>query len=233
MDQFWVLTNLAIAVVQSNRWSEWFWQPLRLNWPLVLVGIGAIWAALRTLDAIKRQADIMAGQTKDTAIAAQAAKASADALIASERAWVMVDLEKVPGQGAIIDGTRGDGSHYTSASVRCICSNQGKTPAQIVEKRICLFITMIGKALPQEPNLDIEIIDPVPDYLQSRDESTHDWAFSSDGAIGIGNMGVIYGVVKYRPIFSDREGQTTFGYRVTDDYKLERLTGYPKYNENT
>src|SRR5712692_1954023 len=102
MDYSLCPTNLAIAVVQSNRWSEWLWQPLRLNWPLVLVGIGAIWAALRTLDLIKRQADIMAGQTKDTATAAKAASHNAIATLKSveafknaERAWVDVYLTKI------------------------------------------------------------------------------------------------------------------------------------------
>ena len=41
------------------------------------------------------------------------------------------------------------------------------------------------------------------------------------------------GVVKYRHLFSGNEVQTTFGYKVTKDYNFERLTEYPKYNENT
>jgi hypothetical protein len=49
----------------------------------------------------------------------------------------------------------------------------------------------------------------------------------------IGFLAVIYGVVKYRHLFSDKEVQTTFGYRINIGGELERLSGYPKYNENT
>jgi hypothetical protein len=70
-------------------------------------------------------------------------------------------------------------------------------------------------------------------YLQTGDESKHDWALSGPGSEGIGSMVIIYGVVRYRHMFSEREAQTTFGYRITVDYRLERLTGNPEYNKNT
>jgi hypothetical protein len=34
---------------------DWLWEPVRLNWPLVVVGIFGVWAALRTLGTIARQ----------------------------------------------------------------------------------------------------------------------------------------------------------------------------------
>ncbi len=51
------------------------------NWALVLVGVGGIWAALRTLRAIRRQARSMRRQTTIL-------RNNVNALIASERAWV-------------------------------------------------------------------------------------------------------------------------------------------------
>lgn len=48
---------------------DWLWPPLISNWPLVVIGIAGIWAALKTLAAIKRQADIM---QKELVIASRA-----------------------------------------------------------------------------------------------------------------------------------------------------------------
>jgi len=105
------------------------------------------------------------------------------------------------------------------------------TPAKIIEKRICLLAGITPLA--EEPNLEIPIVDAVPHYLQAGNESKHDWSIEGKGGRGIGNVLIIYGVVKYRTIFSDQEVQTTFGYKLTVDDRLERFSDHPKYNENT
>jgi hypothetical protein len=46
-------------------------------------------------------------------------------------------------------------------------------------------------------------------------------------------MMIVYGVVRYRHMFSEVEVQTTFGYRITPGDNLVRLRDKPKYNENT
>jgi len=74
------------------------------NWPLVVVGIGGIWAALRTLAAIKRQIEIQ---------------------ISGERAWVLVD------PGIIPDDFEPRPDRIAFLEVRPIIKNYGKTPAQI------------------------------------------------------------------------------------------------------
>jgi len=225
---------------------------------LVVVGIVGVCAAFRTLRAIERQARIMRRQTGQIArqalsmrrqttilrktaaankLSADAAKSSADTLIASERAWVMVDLEKVPGAG-IYEGAHSDALGGVvpdlTVSVRCVCSNHGKTPAHIIEKRCCLVVATPDDPLLQTPNLDIEIRDPVPHYLGSDGSvSKHDWAVTGAGTEFPGEMVTIYGVVRYRHLFSEKEVHTTFGYRLTPDRQLERLIAYPKYNENT
>jgi hypothetical protein len=98
-------------------------------------------------------------------ISADAAKASADAAIASERAWVMGSLEKVPITGSLLMyGTswrEGEEVHSAGVRVRCICMNQGKTPAKIIEKRATVVRVTEDSPLPDTPNLDIETVAPV------------------------------------------------------------------------
>jgi hypothetical protein len=48
----------------------------------------------------------------------------------------------------------------------------------------------------------------------------------------IGKLTAVYGFVKYRDIFSDKR-ITSFAYKVRDDGALERLAGFPQYNEQT
>jgi hypothetical protein len=219
------------AANKTSYWRETFGPTTLANWALVFVGIGATIAALCTLRAIRRQAQSMRYQTTIL-------RKSADATIASERAWVMVDLDKVPGIGTVLEGSHlnssGEIRHTINARVRCICSNHGKTPARVIEKRCCLLVVTAANPLPQRPNLDIEITDAIPHYLGSSGESSkHDWTVTGEGNNSPGDMVVIYGVIKYKHLFSKYEAQTTFGYRVTPDYRFERLTDYPKYNENT
>jgi hypothetical protein len=233
------------------------------------VGIIGICVAINTLKALRIQAIIMRRQTRHVArqalsmrrqtthlrnsviqarkgaraakISAEAAKASADAAISSERAWVMVDLDKVPGAGFFLYGStveRGEKRYHASVRVRCICTNQGKTPAKIIEKRAALILVTPDNPLLLIPNLDIEIEDPVPHYLQPEREHKSDWAPTAQLSVPAdeGDMVtffVIYGVVKYRHLFSEQIVHTTFGYRVRVDSVLERLIDYPKYNENT
>lgn len=96
-----------------------------------------------------------------------------------------------------------------------------------------MLIVTPEKALPQVPDLNVEIQDAVPEYLEGGGFSQRDWTVTGEGTEFPGSMVLIYGVVKYRHLFSQSEVQTTFGYRLTPDRKLERLTAHPKYNENT
>ena len=52
----------------------------------------------------------------------------------------------------------------------------------------------------------------------------------------MGKFLVIYGYIKYRDIFSPDERETRFGYKITDDYRLERISGsgdFWQYNSYT
>jgi len=173
-------------------------------------------------------------QHQETLKQMKIAKASADAAIAAERAWVMVDIEKGPGAGFIVDHSNtATGTYGTSAHIRCICSNQGKTPAHILEIRACLLPGI--NPLPHEPDIDIKTFDTESRYLQSGGVYKKDGGVHGEGGRGIANMVVIYGIVRYRHLFSNKEVHTTFGYRLTPSDELRRLEDeqYRKYNENT
>lgn len=184
---------------------------------LTIVGIFGIIAAFKTIRAIKKQSD---------------------AMVKSDRAWVMVDLEKVPIAGIVGEITTRDRGeperHFRSFNVRCVCSNQGQTAARIVEKRCAVAAISGDDELPESPNLDIEIKDPIPHYLKANGDPWHtDWNIETeiDDSESI-QLFVVYGVVRYRHLFSDKVAQTTFGYTVGFDGQLKRLIGKPKYNEN-
>ncbi|HKV22974.1 MAG TPA: hypothetical protein VJN93_00125 [Candidatus Acidoferrum sp.] len=176
-------------------------------------------------------------------ISADAAKASADAAIAAERAWVMVSLEKVPITGSLLTyGTSwrgGEEFHGASVRVRCICMNQGKTPAKIIEKRAAVVFVTENSPLSDTPNLDIETVDPVPYPLQAYPgpgqivDLRLDTKYEiSESEKDMTSFFVVYGVVKYQHLFSERIVQTTFGYKIRLDSILERLIEHPEYNKN-
>ncbi len=143
----------------------------------------------------------------------------------------MLDIERAPGEGFIME-TKGAGGHGTGAHIRLTCSNQGKTPARIIEIRARLLAGI--RPLPPEPDLNIEILEAGPFYLQPGMPFVKDTLIYGEGGAGIGEMVVIYGVVRYTHLFSAQEVHTTFGYRVIHR-ELRRLEGeqYRKYNENT
>lgn len=177
-------------------------------------------------------------------ISADAAKASADAAIAAERAWVMVSLEKVPITGSLLmygkKWREGEEVHDAGVRVRCICMNQGKTPAKIIDKRAAVVRVTENSPLPDAPNLDIGTVDPVPYPLhaypgpgQILDLRLDTEYKISEGERDMTSFFVVYGVVKYQHLFSERIVQTTFGYKIRLDSVLERLIDHPEYNKNT
>lgn len=174
----------------------------------------------------------MQRQAESTEKAANAAKANADAVISAERAWVMVDIEPPPGIGNM---TVSDSS--TTVYARMSCWNDGKTPAWIEEIRARFMVLQPNDVLPLIPALDhTEILNVGPILLSVRKEKPFykDEAMVAEGVhiTGSGTMAVLYGVVNYRDVFSSRR-QSTFGYWLTSGSKWERLSGCPKYNENT
>ncbi len=240
------MIGFALTVVQLGQyrsWTHWLTEPLGLNWPLVAVGVGAIWAALRTLGAIDRQARIMDEQrgileesVKVARDNAAAAKANAEALVNGERAWILVHLRweqlqdrllKLVNTTYIADGVAVEGTH---ACVDCVISNNGRSPAWIIEKRITIAIS---ETIAPEPDLHLApVSDPILEPIAVNGESVWHAEPGCNGRPEPCKITIIYGSVKYRDIF-DKIRETRFGYMVSPSSDLERIPSYPAYNKYT
>ena len=158
---------------------------------------------------------------------AQAAKLNAQALINSERAWVMADLRWRDRKRII-----GLNTQKSLVDLDLFCENDGKTPAWITEARVRLELV---DSVPPEP-----IFDPRRDgdFLELRlipmtvkGKQVFKVDCGCDGGWNSGKTKMIYGFVRYRDVFeSNRESR--FGYTFTPSDDLERITN-SKYNENT
>jgi hypothetical protein len=152
----------------------------------------------------------------------------------SERAWLMVELEE--DHPPISDGIN-QGVHNTTVHISFSVKNQGRTPAWITQIKAGLVILESmdsTESLPVRPNLSKETIKYGTRQLAVNEEFESEFQVTCQGDRQVGKLMVLYGIVKYRHIFSDREAHTTFGYKVTPaGTRLIRLSGHPKYNENT
>lgn len=163
---------------------------------------------------------------------------SAEAELAAQSPWIMVNIEHTPGMHGRFTGASRTGNepetHHTDFIFRFDCINHGRTPALITEKRANLIIVP-KNALPKNPDLRAtRVFDDRVEPLAANQKSVRekDEYFSAPGYQSLDDWVVLYGVVKFREVFG-RDRQTTFGYEVTIGDKIERLSGYPKYNENT
>jgi hypothetical protein len=165
-------------------------------------------------------------------VQAFATKASVKVLTNSERAWVMVHVRAQSLGWIVLE--KSQGIEKTSAAVYCELMNYGRTPAHIIGIQAKLLILESDKALPKTPDLALtEIEDSEPRSLGSGQIFNVPLNPSCEGNSHWKNM-ILFGVVKYRHIFSDDEVQTTFGYVITaGNERLKRLSDYPEYNKNT
>ena len=245
--------HVIVDRLPGKDWWDKFY--IGLTFALVIIGtltLGAIWfqakktaeaakAAADSVAAINSQSGIMQQQALASAIAASAAqrsadaaKISADALIASERAWLMVEIEPQSAAGVITDGVTGD-VYRTTAFVTCISTNQGKTPAWIMEVKAGLIMLGSIAFLPKDPDLStIKTVVSIPKPVQASGIATCNFDVTCQVRRNQETVMVIYGLVKYRLNLSDKEVDTTFGYVINRSEKLVRLpTEYAAYNKNT
>ena len=202
------------------------WDILSICLNIIVVAVGVFTFGVVLYQA--KQTKLSTDAAKETA---EAARLNADAFINSERSWIMVELEPMPGYGERIH--RGWTTAATHVPVRVACRNEGRSPAWITEKRACLKIV---DSIPPEPNLEsIADVDPDLDAVAvGKSARAWDVTLSCEGRAGVEDhvtMLLIYGVVKYRDAFS-RKHSTTFGYVLGVNDRLKRITDYPKYNEN-
>jgi len=218
---------------------------------LVIVGIFGVRYARRSLRAIESQGMVMEGQLaamkaqlsqmenagqqterliEQSAKGATAAKESADALINSERAWVMVDVE-LRDKGVYQSTDNNITRRFTMIDAKVICTNEGKAVAWITQKSS--FFGVLNE-LPHEFNeLRLQSFHREPEPLAPGDVSEFNVHFLTAGYRGDGgSLLVFYGAVKYRDSFKEN-CETRFGYMVNIDNRLERIPGYPEYNKAT
>ncbi len=219
------------------------------TWALALVGLGGTIAAIWTLFTIRRQTTAIERQVhemQNTSIQTDrlideatkqsvAAKKSAEALINTERAWIMVELQWLPGYSGRVLGSQviegGEQTFITTAPIRFKYTNEGKTIAWIDEKLACFQIV---KELPKQPDLSVlEMLDPVPEWVGVKGGGKLDKSFEADGYENIeGAMSVVWGVIKYRDAFNAKH-ETVFGFRIRPDETFVRLTALTEYNRTT
>jgi hypothetical protein len=199
---------------------SWYKQP---EWWLCIFGVPTL--------------GFVAWQTRATASAAKAALLNAQALINSERAWIMADLcsyGKDPEIFEIVEGTadyRGEGSVETTKVrlVKLTCKNQGRSPAWIDvvygQVRIVNPTTVATDPLKEGNHGPMEPIGPGGEDSRSLD-------LECRGTRRGGEFLSIYVVIEYRDIF-DRKRETFLGYSVHPNGSFGRQFGIPKRNRNT
>ncbi len=173
-------------------------------------------------------------QHRETLAQLSVSQAQANALINSERAWVMVDVKWDTDKWAdskahVVEGS-GTGGDTTGIYVALSCRNEGRSPAWIEEERARFQIV---DALPDTPDLtSAEFVHAVPEPIGVGKANQISWPATATGHESLGKMMVVYGVVKYRDIF-DKPRETTFAYRITPSTELVRLEGKREYNKHT
>lgn len=186
---------------------------------LVFVGIGGVWAALKTLKSIDRQ-------TVATKEAAKAALLNAQAVINSERAWI---------HGEILQSWIG--SNRWTLQVK----NHGKTPAQILGYEIApgLFegveFSKKGLAAPVTHPIRVFVPSGEPKAL-GNDFDMNDWVTGESSAIANADGLGLSVTIKYRDVVTEGKEQqggiheTSFLYSYSfSSFALTRKTEYDEY----
>jgi hypothetical protein len=233
----------------------------------IVIAVLSLNAVNRQIGEMRRQVDLLFGQlramheqvaemsaqtgllsdyvdeTKNIAIAANssadAAKKSADALVFSERAWVMADLRCSTASHFLHgdhteNGVAAQTLDITGLELTCV--NDGNSPAWITEKAIRLVVMKPGENLPTNPTLTSK--DIVQDHVEPLGpgrETKKVLDLRGEGRHSLNTATLIYGVVRYRDIFKE-ERETWFCYQMTGyktNYLLARIPGSPEYNRNT
>lgn len=220
------------AIPESQQTSEkslWGDVP---TWLLVIVGGVAAWIALHTLRDIKIQ-------TQNAGIAARAAETSANAILRSERPWLLVSdviVEQVVWGNRRIQGAR------------FVVQNFGKSPAWVVN---------MGGTFETLNNLGELTLEPV--YKHSANEEkrgivivpssggedrteSHIFRFPHSSLTEDGDfqkvihdnqaIWCIYGFVSYRDAF-DMDHETRFCYKVYNWPRLRAVDAGSNYNRHT
>ena len=194
---------------------------------LVIVGVGGVFAALATLQVLSRQAQSVRYQTTHLKNAAIAAKISADALIASERAWILVEMGKLP-------PFKPDPNQVQILWIFPTIKNYGKTVARVTRIAGILKLIPEGGTLPDVPEYvpgqgfdeQIDIVLPPQAPLQPRLAITGDeFAKVQEDKLSL----FIHGFIEYFDGVSKdkRRSAYIFGYVIQKGYSPAETGFYP------
>lgn len=208
---------------------------------LVGVGIAGVLAALRTLNAVKAQAEEMKKQAAEmgeqTMIAQENAKAAylnAQTLINSERPWLMIETS-----------FSGDGDFLTF-NFKAV--NRGRSPAQVMHFGLQPHNIRVGETMPKDfPYRDAELPEArlvhtiwvAPGKNCDLDcynvHSMASGAAASWQQIKSGErLLIITGFVRYRDTFSNQVHESRYCYQVSSQSGSRLvMTGPPGYNDLT
>lgn len=207
-----IFTVIGIYIYQPPHYLyRVFDAPNLPNILLVFVGIGGVWAALRTLKTIEKQVD---------------------AQVNAERAWMEVDIKLGPSP-SVTEVTSGQRPTETAVSLSVKWMNVGRTPAWITLTQISMIMlpdeTEAPKVLPK-PGYPSVI---GPEMVGADKEFAQTGHVQAEGRITREQIGLIYGEVSYHDIFKQHH-TTTFGFTIDHDRRVRRLNFmYPAYNEHT
>jgi hypothetical protein len=222
-----VVFFLLDALLSAWQWRDAIAPTTWSNWVLAFIGFLGTSAAGITLYYLYQQIKLLRDQTEATKVAAIAAKDSADALIASERAWIMTDLYWSADTKGLPNPTQlkvvESGNDSLTLDVCLICKNDGRTPAWILEKNIGCAIV---ETLPEKPNFDF---DPFlshfslgPEPVTVGGETKLRATVECEGRLGSGKTLIVFGYVSYRDAFHPSR-VSRFGYRIDVDNTLDRI----------
>lgn len=171
----------------------------------------------------------IATKTADAAQrSAKAAELTAQRFTQIEGARIIVKIEWSP-TGNLMYGDGSDGM-TTGLPIRVTCRNEGKSIGWIREIRLTGEI--IPRSIPESPTFEVDVLyHGIQTIAPNGGEFKKEELMTLYGRDDREKWIVLWGMVKYSDIFSDRR-ETTFGYFVTVDHKIKPITS-PAYNRHT
>lgn len=243
---------LAVALAAQGHteyWKEASGPEFAANWALFVAALLTLiflawqaWETRRAAQATQKSAAILEGQStilKDSVMvaenAAEAAQDSAtiaklntDALINSERAWILAELgwHDEPAE-RIGEDELGCATVY----VRLTCKNEGRSPAWIdyVYGRVDIAASHSDvKEYSKQECGNFGLMEPVG----AGGEKCRGLGLHCDGTIKGEELLSVSVIVEYHDIFG-KQRQTAIGYSIVLPANLYRQNGLPNRNRNT
>jgi hypothetical protein len=212
-----LICAFAVLVAITSGITEWI--GIISSIVLAVVGLIGIVVAICTLAVIRRQTDA-------TEKAANAAELNAQALISSERAWVLVEIGTLP-------DFKPDPNRVQILWIMPTITNGGKTTARIMKIFARQQAIAKGENLPPEPeyqgqqNIDFILPPNKPIQTVGVGISGEDYIRARDGA----SVLYIYGFIDYLDIGeTERQTRFCFIFRIPSGFDPLPIGFYPAVN---